>query len=1803
VTSYSRNSERAHISSFSLVIRLVTALLVALLSVPFGGAVALADDTVVDGTTQTDPAATDPAATDPAATDPAATDPAPTDPATTDPAPTDPAATDPSVSTDPSPSAPSKSGTQSLVSPQNNVAVDQSLVPGVCDSNNLAGDMSLFQQNTLEDASGSWINGALNQQNSVYAEGHFVPQRAVFTLPSGENEFTFTYDMTKSGLYAYDYVSHLALEGAPAGSTVSWDAPAGTPPVPLPSYDNNDGTATVLVHVTIEMAAAGSVTLRWDGHIASELDYGPNMGAGTISGAPYHFSSEQLNCASAGQHDNQLMADAVLAGTLTVVKDAQPNSSTDFHFSILPGGAASTFDLDDDADATLPNTVTFRVAPGNYTMQELNIPAGWNLTGLNCVSTGGNTSSSDTGTATGSATVVDDGNTTCTFVNSRAASLVVDKVWKVNGVDYPNGQQPASLQLSAQLTINGTNQGWGVARTDFLAGDSATLDESTTIGNTLCSLDGSAVTLANGSPISVALPYNTGPLAGGANSYTITNTVTCVAQVTLVKSVLNGPTAASAWTLSANDGGSGADLSGSTGVSGPIKADTAYTLAENNADPRYDQIGPWTCTNGVTVTNSTINVAKGASTTCTVVNATAKLIIIKHVQNDSGGTAVASDFTLSFSPGGGNADTSDPGAEAPGTSYWVNPGTEYTVTESGPANYTKVSTVCAGQNTNKVTPAANTTVTCTVTNDDNPGTLTLVKVLDNGTTGSTYTLHDFTLTANGPTPVSGLADSQSIVSQTVNAGSYALSESGPLAGYDASQWTCVGGTQNGSNVTVPLGGNVTCQITNTAVAPKLTLIKHVVNPDGSGGTAVETDWVLTADGPVDISGPGGVGATNVQVGTYTLSESTGPDGYSASGWTCSGGSQTGNQITLALRDVAVCEITNTAQQGSLTLIKHVNHGTTGDTTPATAWTLLADGTSTDLSGAGGASGNVPAGTYALSESGPTAGWTASGWSCSAGQSGSNVTVALGQHITCEITNTAIKPTLTLIKHVDNGDTGAGKVPTDWTLTATSGQNVVSGPGGASSTTPIGTYALTENGPSGFTPSAWTCDGGQNGANVTLALGDNITCEITNTANPATLTLVKVVDHNGTGDLTDKTAWVLEAQGPQTISGPGGTSQVVPVGSYDLSETGPTTYSAGSWSCDKGQNGASVTVGLGDNITCTIINTAIPSQWNVVKTATVVGKSYDDPAHAEPGDTIHFVITATRVGSGVDIYNVDVTDHLADVTDDADLQLGTVTATNGTATVLPAPPAVDATSIDWHINQISTSVELSYDVVVHADAFNTTLRNFITAPGSGNCPVGSTDPDCSTTHKTPSWTLVKTSPESTTVMPGDTIHYTLTVTNNSATDVLHAVVDDDLTAVLNHASLDLPLAAGLTETATGLHWVVGGMPIAPGDHRSISYSVTVDQHAWNVDIDNLATPGEPGGTCEVLANCTTHHETPPVTTFVVKKVDFETGAPLAGAHFILWIDNGTIGQLDPADVQVGDEEITGANGLASWDELLAGPYLIQETQAPPGYALPAVTVHAVTIETGEGARDWTLEPFIVEDPSVGHLAVVAKQQYEKNANGNWVLSDGVTDYGTQVKYIVRLEATGTKLFHNVKTTDWVPGFNPNDSHVFGDGSTMKASLVPGSAKCLGITCNISVSPGHLVTWAVPGSVKNEKWSVEMIVNFPKAPVPTPFDADGFFNSSLWNVAFLDYDEAVANTPGSRVVDKTLPMKHTKLRSNEVVITATLVEPPPGIVPCTAHCLPNTGSSPYLLQLGALGGLALFAGMALVVRGRRRGEATE
>jgi fimbrial isopeptide formation D2 family protein/LPXTG-motif cell wall-anchored protein len=1397
-----------------------------------------------------------------------------------------------------------------------------------------------FSQNTQEDHGGSWINGALNQNNSNYAEGDYVPQKVELTgLTPGTHTLTFSYDRTKNGKYAYDFVDYLSISGS-AGASISWDAEAPNPPMPF----------AVTVFVTIEFTIVANdptATIIWEGHIASELDYGPNSSAGTISGAPYHFSLVDMSCGNVGQQDNQLMADAVDFGTITIVKDAQPNNAQDFHFTLdAPNDLDTAFDLDDDGDGTLPNSVTYNVPPGVTTATEVDIAAGWTLTDITCIKSG-----AEVGTPAGSGisvTLADNDLVTCTFTNSRESSLEVDKYWVINGgTPVQEGSEPAHLGLGAQLTVNGGNQPWNTSITGFLQGAGVTLNESVTFGNPLCDWTGEdhgLVTEDNGqTPANGSLPYSD-ILGGGSNHYTITNTVTCDSNLTLVKDVLNGPALASAWTLSATpvDASDLAFASGSTGVSHPVSADSAYQLDENDADSRYNQVGPWTCTQFGSVTTVSgeqqVSVEAGRAATCTVENATAVLVLRKVVQNPNGGTAVPGDFTLVASPQSGGADLSTPGSGA-GTSYFVDPDEVFDLSETGgPFGYTLTGINCGNGPVTTVQVPISTTVTCTFTNVDSPGSLTLDKIVDD---------------------------------------------------------------------------------------------------NGTGDTTPETAWHLSAT-PLNIA----------------------------------------NQPT--------------------------------------------------IEGDGGATGATKAGTYQLAESGPAT-HTAGTWTCKDDADNpvtvsaiDQITLAASQIVFCEITNSAITPQLTLIKHVDPGNTG------------------------------------DETGPDAFT---------------LFAIPDGIV-------------------------------------GQGTVSGPGPQVDAdVMVGTYTLDEDGPATYEmdAAGWTCTDAQDNPvpvsasdQFSIGLGEHITCEVTNNAVPSSWMVTKSSIPVSGST-----VEPGDQINYTITVTRVGDGVNVENIDVLDTLTGI----DMSwVSNIVASNGTATP-------GAGVINWHIDEVSDTVTLTYTVTV-GQVFGATLKNVVT-PGPTPCPDPVDDNpniiDCDeTTHFTPHFVLDKSVSYDDVdgdgkAEPGQTLTYKLTMTNDTTNaTVTNAVVTDDVSDVLDNGSIvETPAelaAKGLVLSGDELTWTVASL--APGATIEVTYQVLINAGEWGETLHNVATPEPEGpGDCvpppEAL-ECETTTETPVVTTLVVEKQDLDGGDVLAGATFELYLDNDNAGpDPDTGDCAfatppvVGDEdellgtEVTAANGQALFAELQKGCYLLVESEAPPGYDLPANNVLGVAINDSNFIEDGLMVPIVVSDFAQGQLVILAKRQFEF-VDSVWIPSDGVVDFGDVVKYEVEILGEGPRQFHDVKLTDWVPGYNPDDVT-----TTLNGTLVstPACTGTLTAFCEVTVGADNLITWDL-GTLSDASGTVEFVVRFAELPDNLALDPEETYTALMWNQAYLDWDEMIS----------TGAMVHQTRASNEVVVEASFTAPPilPPPPPPNPP-LPNTGAQAYLTQLALLGGLVLALGVALLGRSRRKDEA--
>lgn len=315
-----------------------------------------------------------------------------------------------------------------------------------------------------------------------------------------------------------------------------------------------------------------------------------------------------------------------------------------------------------------------------------------------------------------------------------------------------------------------------------------------------------------------------------------------------------------------------------------------------------------------------------------------------------------------------------------------------------------------------------------------------------------------------------------------------------------------------------------CTFTDVRDNPILTLTKTVTNTP-YGGTASPTDWKLYATSSSKVQTEFDSGDSEALApGTYTLSESSGPSGYSMQGWTCTPSSalSNGNQVTLTSGTNVSCSVNNIAQPATLVVKKVVNNNSGGTAAP-TAFSFTVTGLqgsftfNDDPNQADPKFGihtltNLAAGTYTVTET-DAAGYTTTYSGCQ------NIQLPLGGSAECTITNTD-QPATLIVKKVVNNTAGDTKGPADFSFT-------VSGLSGSftfgddpneadpkygiySTSVSAGTYTVTETPVTGYTASYSGC------TDIVLTPGGKATCTITNTdskASPSGVTDQLVVLHD------------------------------------------------------------------------------------------------------------------------------------------------------------------------------------------------------------------------------------------------------------------------------------------------------------------------------------------------------------------------------------------------------------------------------------------------------------------------------------------------------------------------------------------------------------------------------------------------------------------------------------------------------------------------------------------------------------------
>ncbi|GAB2863961.1 hypothetical protein GCM10027176_77330 [Actinoallomurus bryophytorum] len=238
---------------------------------------------------------------------------------------------------------------------------------------------------------------------------------------------------------------------------------------------------------------------------------------------------------------------------------------------------------------------------------------------------------------------------------------------------------------------------------------------------------------------------------------------------------------------------------------------------------------------------------------------------------------------------------------------------------------------------------------------------------------------------------------------------------------------------------------------------------------------------------------------------------------------------------------------------------------------------------------------------------------------------------------------------------------------------------------------------------------------------------------------------------------------------------------------------------------------------------------------------VITKTADTTA-AAPGSVIHYTITVRNTGTNA-FTGASLTDPLTNVLDDAAYD-NNVAATSGSA-------GFTSPNITWSGNLAAGAVAtITYSVTVRpVGSGDGIMSNTVTSATLGaNCASGGTDVRCQASVDLLALTITKTA-DVATATPGDTVHYTVKVTNSGQAAYTGAAFTDGLSGVLDDATYNADASAtsgGVSYTAPTLSWSGN---LAAGGVAIITYSVTVKSpDAGDKTLTNTVSSATAGSNC-------------------------------------------------------------------------------------------------------------------------------------------------------------------------------------------------------------------------------------------------------------------------------------------------------------------------------------------------------------------
>ncbi|GGU43699.1 DUF11 domain-containing protein [Nocardioides albus] len=261
----------------------------------------------------------------------------------------------------------------------------------------------------------------------------------------------------------------------------------------------------------------------------------------------------------------------------------------------------------------------------------------------------------------------------------------------------------------------------------------------------------------------------------------------------------------------------------------------------------------------------------------------------------------------------------------------------------------------------------------------------------------------------------------------------------------------------------------------------------------------------------------------------------------------------------------------------------------------------------------------------------------------------------------------------------------------------------------------------------------------------------------------------------------------------------------------------------------------------------------------------------EPRFTRPGDTVTYTVTVENTGQAAYTEDAPATfdDDMSDVLDDATY--------NDDASADIGTPTFAAPTLHWEgALEPGETATVTYSVTVNdPQTGDGTLGNSVVGPPESNCDEG-TEEDCTIDVPIRELTIVKTADPGDEVVPGDTVTYTVKVTNTGGVPFgprFPASFTDDLaTDVLDDATYNDDASADTGEVTYADGTLSWESELGVDETATITYSVTVNDPPTGDGVLTNAVVGPPVSNCEDSTAPECHTDVPVKALEIVKSAE-------------------------------------------------------------------------------------------------------------------------------------------------------------------------------------------------------------------------------------------------------------------------------------------------------------------------------------------